>query len=102
MAELAGDGTEQRGKTGTTAAAAAIYSREVVARRRQRTPELATTPAACHRVRKRRKPLGGDIRVAPAASREVDFDFLNIYRTATESIFQINLKFSKEVKNLQK
>ena len=49
---------------GTTAAAAAIYSWEVVARRRQRTPELAMAPAACHRARKQRKTLGGDIRVA--------------------------------------
>ena len=70
-AELADGEAEQRGKTGTTAAAAAIYSWEVVARRRQRTPELATAPAACHHARKQRKTLGGDIRVAPAASREV-------------------------------
>ena len=83
-AELAGGGTEQRGKTGTAAAAAAIYSREVVARRRQRTPELATAPAACHRTRKRRKTLGGDIRVAPAASREVAFDWILIFALFTE------------------
>jgi len=53
------------------AAAATIYSREGVARHRQRTPELATTPTACQRAKKRHEMLGGDIRVALAASREV-------------------------------
>ena len=65
----------RRGKTGMTTATAAIYSREGVARHRQRTPELATAPAACERAKKRRNPIGGDLRVAPAASREVDVDF---------------------------
>ena len=61
----------RRGKTGMTTAAAAIYSREGVARRRQRTDGPATAPATCQGARKRRNPIGGDIRVAPAASREV-------------------------------
>ena len=65
----------RRGKTGMTMAAAAIYSQEGVARRRQRTDGPATAPAACQGVRKWRNLIGGDIRVAPAASREVDFDF---------------------------
>ena len=65
----------RRGKTGMTMAAAAIYSREGVARRRQRMPALATAPAACQRVKKRRNPIGGDLRVASAASREVEVDF---------------------------
>ena len=69
--ELTGSGAEQRGKTGTTAAVVAIYRRKGVARRRQRTNELATVPAACQRARKRRKSIGGDNHVAPAASREV-------------------------------
>ena len=77
--ELRGGGGEQKGKTGTTAATVAIYSREGVARRRQRTPELATAPAACHRARKRRKMLGGDIRVVPAGSREVAFGWILIF-----------------------
>ena len=69
--------TEQsrRGKTGMTTAVAAIYSREGVARRRQRTPALTTAPAACQRAKKRRNPIGGDLRVALAASREVEVDF---------------------------
>ena len=70
-AELAGGGAEQKGKTGMTAAAAAIYSREGVVRRRQRTNGPTTAPAVCQCVRKRRNLIGGDIRVAPAASREV-------------------------------
>ena len=65
----------RRGKTGMTTAAAAIYSREGVARRRQRTPELATALAACQCAKKRQNPIGDDLRVAPAASTEVDVDF---------------------------
>ena len=75
MAEQAGGEAEQKGKTGMTTAAAAIYSREGVARRRQRTPALATAPVACQRAKKRQNPIGGDLRVAPAASREVEVDF---------------------------
>ena len=74
----------RRGKTGMTTAAAAIYSREGVARRRQRTPELATAPAVCHRVRKQRKTLGGDIRVASATSREVAFGWILIFALFTD------------------
>ena len=70
-AELTGSGAEQRGKTGTTVAVAAIYRREGVARCRQRMNELATVLAACQCARKRRKSIGGENRVAPAASREV-------------------------------
>ena len=78
-AELRGGGAEQKGKTGTTAAAAAIYSREGVARRRQHTNGPATAPAACQSARKRRNLIGGDIRVAPAASREVAFGWILIF-----------------------
>ena len=74
-AELHGGGAEQKGKTGTTAATVAIYSREGVARRRQRTLEPATAPAACQRVRKRCKTLGGGSCVAPAVSGDVNLDF---------------------------
>jgi hypothetical protein len=42
----------RRGKTGMTTATAAIYSREGVARRRQRMPALATAPATCQRAKK--------------------------------------------------
>ena len=65
----------RRGKTGMTTAAAAIYSREGVARRRQRMLALATALAAYQRAKKRRNPIGGDLRVVPAASREVEVDF---------------------------
>ena len=70
MATASG-GAEQKGKTGTTVAAATIYSQEGVAWRRQRTRGPATAPAASQCARKRRNLIGGDIRVAPAASREV-------------------------------
>ena len=79
-----------------------IYSKLEGVRWWQHTGELATEVWACHSAWKRWKPIGGELRVAPAASSEVEFDFWNIYRTATESIFQITHKFSKEVENLQK
>ena len=81
---------------------APIYSKKEGVRCWQHTGELATEVLACHCACKRRNPIGGDLRVAPAASREVEVDFWKIYRTATASIFQITHKFSKEVENLQK
>ena len=74
-AELRSGGAEQKGKTGTTVATVAIYSQEGVARRRQRTLEPATAPAACQRARKRHKMLGGGSCVAPAVSGDVNLDF---------------------------
>ena len=71
MAELIGGGAEQRGKTEDDGGGAPIYSREERARRQQLTHELATELAACHRVRKQRKSIGGSSCVAPAATREV-------------------------------
>ena len=58
-------------KRRTTAAVAAIYRQEGDVRRRQRTNELAMVLATCQCTRKRRKSIGGDNCVAPAASREV-------------------------------
>ena len=81
---------------------APIYRKKEGVRCRQHTSELTTEASACHRVWKRRRRSAANSGVSPVASREVYFDFWNIYRTATESIFQITLKFSKEVENLQK
>ena len=84
---------------------APIYRREGCVWCRQLTHELAMEPAACHRVRKRRKPIGGGSCVAPAASREVALGFVLIFELFTElplrlfckllTIFLKMLKISK-------
>jgi len=48
------------------------------------------------------KTIGGGSSVASRRWRSAVNVFLNIYRIATESIFQITHKFYKEVENLQK
>ena len=88
----------RRGKTGMTTAATAIYSREGVVRRRQRTPTLATAPAACQRAKKRQNPIGGDLRVAPAASREVEVIFEIITELSLGLFFKLLTNFLKKLK----
>ena len=63
---------------------APIYSRGERARRRQLMHELGTKLAACQRARKRRKTIGGDSCVAPAASREVALGWILIFALFTE------------------
>ena len=76
--------SKAEGKTESDNGGVPIYSREERARRRQLTHELATELAACQRVRKRCKMIGGDNCVAPAASREVALGWILIFEVFTE------------------
>ena len=96
---------QSRGETEDDRGGAPIYSRGERARRRQLMHELGTKLAACQRARKRRKTIGGDSCVAPAASREVALGFVLIFELFTEfplhlfckllTIFLKKLKISK-------
>jgi hypothetical protein len=61
-------------------------------------PALATAPATCQRAKKQWNPIGGDLRVAPAASRVVEVIFEIITEPPLRPFFKLLTNFLKKLK----